>query len=189
MQRLLWSQRFKDHLFPVNHRPISLLPTVNLVFERLIHRWLYHHVDTRQLLLIIFLLIGTCHWRKNYQCKPFGHTVGLYLDSAKAFDRVWHDCPLYKLIKYEFTDYIIRSFNLIVLHAYSLYPVIDLHRSTHTSQLVSLRAPYLDHFYSVCTQQTFRPLHTLKFLPLSMTLSFFQLISVSVMCIYKLNAI
>ena len=113
----------KTALFPQHYRPISLLSHIAKIFEKIINyrltdevetRQLYpphqfgfrrHHDTTAQLVRIV-----------EYITKSFndnGYTVGVFLDVEKAFDRVWHDGAIYKLISFGFPRQlvlIIRSF-------------------------------------------------------------------------------
>lgn len=108
----------KDHLFPDNHRPISLLPTLSKIYERLIHRRLYHQVDVLNLLPhhqygfrpgydTVAQLVRVTE-EITFQYNSFGHSFGVFLDSSKAFDRVWHDGLLYKLIQFAFPVYFVK---------------------------------------------------------------------------------
>ncbi len=90
-----------------NHRPISLLPVISKVFERVVFRHLFAYLDNHSLLT----------WR-NSGFKPLDSTVNqliflthkiqealdkgkdvvmVFLDISKAFDKVYHDGLLHKL--------------------------------------------------------------------------------------------
>lgn len=95
----------KDHLFPQNYRPISLLPVASKIFERLLLRRLSPllddvirpeqfgfrkgHSTTLQLVRVVNKLVDA----RNMNLA----TVAVLLDVSKAFDKVWHEGLLYKL--------------------------------------------------------------------------------------------
>lgn len=97
----------KDLLFPQNYRPISLLPTISKIFEKILlvkikkyldpllrpeqYGFREEHSTTLQLLRLIDS-IATGFNRKLV-------TATALLDIAKAFDKVWHHGLLYKLAK------------------------------------------------------------------------------------------
>jgi len=94
----------KNHLIPDNHRPISLLNTMSKIIERLIliklssytknrceqHAFRAGHSTTTQLITLVDDLTRKSHEKEK--------TVAVFLDVAKAFDRVWHQGLIYKLL-------------------------------------------------------------------------------------------
>lgn len=93
----------KNVLKPESYRPITLLPTVSKVFERLLLRHLIPHIQPRpeqfgfrtehsttlQLTRVIHHITEATNKKE--------HTVAVLLDMEKAFDRVWHSGLIYKL--------------------------------------------------------------------------------------------
>lgn len=95
----------KSALFPQNFRPISLLPSLSKVFERLVNKQLTYilhdtirpeqfgfrseHSTTLQLVNVINSLADGFN--------KHAHTIAVFLDISKAFDKVWHEGLLYKL--------------------------------------------------------------------------------------------
>ena len=92
-----------------NYRPISLLPVLAKVFEKIIFKHLYNHLTTNNLIsknqsgfrpgdscsnqLLSF--IHDIH--KAFDDKNCLEVRSIYLDMSKAFDKVWHDGLVFKL--------------------------------------------------------------------------------------------
>lgn len=108
----------KDRRCVTSYRPIALLSCIGKLFERIIHKRLYAEME--------FL---DCIPNFQFGFRP-GHstvhalryltdairaafragltTAALYFDVAKAFDSVWHNGLIHKMIQLGFSDYIIR---------------------------------------------------------------------------------
>lgn len=120
---ILFSKPGKNKSNPSSYRPISLLPTLSKLLEKVIKKRLCKfinensilpplqfgfrdkHSTTHQLQRIIEI-ISTGFERKQY-------TVGVFLDIAQAFDRVWIEGVIYKIIQNRFPKFltlIISSF-------------------------------------------------------------------------------
>jgi retron-type reverse transcriptase len=100
----------KDRLFPQNYRPISLLPTMGKVLEKIINIRLKqeledndvlpdtqagfraHHSTTQQAMKVVELIAEGFNNREA--------TGAIFLDVSKAFDTVWHKGLLYKMLKH-----------------------------------------------------------------------------------------
>uniref|UniRef100_A0A2S2NJB5 Putative RNA-directed DNA polymerase n=1 Tax=Schizaphis graminum TaxID=13262 RepID=A0A2S2NJB5_SCHGA len=97
----------KNHQDPVSYRPITLLPTIAKIFEIIILRKLKckteHLVRDEQFAFrhqhstVLQLIKLTDQLCKNRNDKKF--TPAIFLDVEKAFDKVWHEGLLHKLIK------------------------------------------------------------------------------------------
>lgn len=113
----------KDHTKVENYRPISLLPTLSKIFEKAIltrlNKFLAlnnvipneqfgfrnNHSTAHQLLRL------TDYIASNFQKSK--HTLALFLDIEKAFDRVWHNGLRFKMRQIGIPHYlqqIIKSF-------------------------------------------------------------------------------
>ena len=90
-----------------NYLPVSLLPICGKVFERLIYNSLFEHFIENDLISAnqsgfkpgdscTNQLISTTY--EIYQSFDDGFEVrGVFLDTPKAFDKVWHNGLIYKL--------------------------------------------------------------------------------------------
>ena len=90
-----------------NYRPVSLLPICGKIFERLIYNNLSEYFIENDLISqnqsgfkagdsCINQLISITH--EIYQSFDDGLEVrGVFLDISKAFDKVWHEGPIFKL--------------------------------------------------------------------------------------------
>ena len=108
----------KDKLFPQSYRPISLLPTLSKIFEKIIlsriqkHESTHKHIIPEQLgfrekrSTVQQLYRVTNHISTNFNLKK--STALVLLDIEKAFDTVWHKGLIYKLANYNFPIYILK---------------------------------------------------------------------------------
>lgn len=106
-----------------SYRPISLLPTLSKLFEKIIKKRLDAYVNSTSLIPPHQFGFRS-HHSTNHQLlrvsediiKGFErrcHTTAVFLDVSQAFDRVWHDGLLFKLREFGVPCYlqrIIRSF-------------------------------------------------------------------------------
>ena len=108
-----------------NYRPISLLPILGKIFEKILFDSLYDYFISNKLLnpcqsgfikgdsCVNQLLAITHEIHKNLDANPSIDTIGVFLDMSKAFDKVWHEGLVCKLQSYG-----IQSKLLILLKNY-----------------------------------------------------------------------
>ena len=104
-----------------NYRPISILPAMCKLFERILTEDIYDHLSRNHLITSALygfikgrstelqLLNCSCDWVNAIDTKCFADTV--YIDLAKAFDTVSHNKLLHKLQKYGITGNILQWFS------------------------------------------------------------------------------
>ena len=95
---------------PTNYRPISLLPTISKLLEKIMYSRIYSFMDTNQL-----FFHSQYGFRKKHSCKHAiteligeiskglenkKHTIALFIDLSKAFDTISHDILYRKLDRY-----------------------------------------------------------------------------------------
>lgn len=130
----------KDRRDPASYRPIALLSSLSKVAERIIYRRLMDftltnnilpnyqygfrpgHGPPDQLHRVLTLLLS--HLDHGHSC------VGVSLDLAKAFDTVWHEGLIYKLITFNYPRWLVT-----LIRSYLLQRHFRLHSGNIISQL------------------------------------------------------
>ena len=106
----------KDRTIVDNYRPVSVLPTVSKIFERLMYKQISSFIDQ-------YLSKYLCGYRKGYsaqtalislvekwkkQLDTKGYCGAILMDLSKAFDTINHDLTLAKLKAYGFDNKSLR---------------------------------------------------------------------------------
>ncbi|GFX64663.1 probable RNA-directed DNA polymerase from transposon X-element [Trichonephila clavipes] len=112
----------KDLKFPINFRPISLISSIAKIYEKILLSRIEKHTadngitpDFQHGFRGLRKETSTCHQLLRVANKiihGFNHsktTGGLFLDVEKAFDRLWHNGLIYKMILLNYPDYIIHT--------------------------------------------------------------------------------
>ena len=103
-----------DSSLLTNYRPISLLPTISKIFERVIHDQMYEYFNKFKLLAEQQYGFRKQHSTEYAAVKLIDHVsremeagkipANVYIDLSKAFDTLTFDILLYKLKYYGVTD-------------------------------------------------------------------------------------
>ena len=129
-----------DSSLLVNYRPISLLPTISKVFERVIHDQMYEYFNQFNLLAEQQYGFRKQHSTEYATIKLIDHVgkemeagktpTSVYIDLSKAFDTLTFEVLLYKLKYYGVTD---TAFDLLksYLTNRKQYVVFDGCQSEH----------------------------------------------------------
>ena len=129
-----------DSSLLVNYRPISLLPTISKIFERVIHDQMYEYFNQFNLLAEQQYGFRKQHSTEYAAIKLIDHVskemeagktpTSVYIDLSKAFDTLTFEVLLYKLKYYGVTD---TAFDLLksYLTNRKQYVVFDGCQSEH----------------------------------------------------------
>ena len=104
-----------------NYRPISLLPCISKVFERIIHDQIYNFFETNNL-----LYTNQYGYRKGHSTEHAAltlvekiinnidnriDTIAIFMDLSKAFDTIDHTILIKKLERYNFSKMAVELIN------------------------------------------------------------------------------
>ncbi|GBN33462.1 RNA-directed DNA polymerase from mobile element jockey, partial [Araneus ventricosus] len=115
---IMLSKPGKDSKFPQSYRPISLLSSLGKIFEKVLQKRINSYCDSSKIIpkeqfgfraqhSTIHQLLRVTNSITEGMNNKF-YTGGIFLDIQKAFDRVWHDGLIYKLIQLNFPKYLIN---------------------------------------------------------------------------------
>lgn len=108
----------KDPTSPASYRPISLLSAVSKIFERLILQRLMEHVEENHTIVpeqfgfrrghsAVHQLVRVENTIQRNKALS-NNTAMVLLDVEKAFDNVWHDGLVHKLVQADVPTYIVK---------------------------------------------------------------------------------
>lgn len=108
----------KDPTNPKSFRPISLLSSISKLFERLIYHRALEVTELNDILLeeqfgfrkdhsTVHQLQRVTNYIKEHKAVSKSTVIAL-LDIEKAFDNVWHEGLIHKLIQYNFPVYLVK---------------------------------------------------------------------------------
>lgn len=134
---------------PSSYRPISLLSTIGKLYERILLKRIWSHVKDNNLLpdeqfgfrarhscvqqvhrITEYILDGFNKVPRGYTPRPQG-TAAVFLDVAKAFDKVWHDGLIYKLYEQLYPDRLVLIIQDFLRDRNFRYRVEGTHSSHH----------------------------------------------------------
>lgn len=108
----------KDPTSPSSYRPISLLSSLSKLFEKLLYARLLEHTNSNDILLEEQFGFRRGHSTVDQlkrvsnlvsQAKSVSKTtVMALLDIEKAFDNVWHNGLVHKLLRFRFPVYLVK---------------------------------------------------------------------------------
>ena len=108
-----------DDTIPTSYRPISLLSNLSKIWERVLLKRLSQFTEEHNILpdeqfgfrvglgTELQLLRVTDYLTSNAAAK--NTTLGLFLDAAKAYDKIWHQGLIFKMTVFKFPSYIIET--------------------------------------------------------------------------------
>lgn len=109
---------------PQNYRPISLLNAIGKIFERIVYSRLVEFIDKKNLLPAFQFGFRKGHSTIHQAMRIKQHIIRnkrirkstgmILLDIEKAFDSIWHDGLIYKLIKMKLPTYLVRLLNSFI---------------------------------------------------------------------------
>lgn len=133
----------KNQSEPSSYRPISLLSSLGKIYERLLLSRLWSHVNELKLLpneQFGFRARHSCPQQvlriTEHVLSKFNHTWpagtgAIFLDVAKAFDKVWHNGLIYKLFKFGVPDRLVLILRDYLQHRSFRYRVEGTLSSPH----------------------------------------------------------
>ncbi|GFV70331.1 RNA-directed DNA polymerase from mobile element jockey [Trichonephila clavipes] len=155
-----------------SYRPISLLPVLSKLAERLILSRLNDYLTTNKILIsqqhgfrpqlsTSHQLLRVVEYAKS-GFKEKKYTGAVFLDIQKAFDRVWHTGLLYKLIKINAPPQLILIIKSFLINRSFAVRVNDTHSSTKQIRAGARKAhssppPYLTYTLMIYRKHDKRP--------------------------------
>lgn len=142
---ILFSKPGKDPKFPQNYRPISLLTALSKLFERIILTRLNHHLNTHNILRNEQFGFRQSHSTSHQLLRITDSIIDgfnrnqvtgvVFLDISQAFDKVWHEGLIHKLMQYNFPPYLIH-----IIKSYLTNRTFEVHLQGAISSVRSIEA-------------------------------------------------
>lgn len=140
-----------------SYRPISLLNSMGKILERVIYSRIIEFVEEKNLLPSVQFGFRRGHSTTHQAMrikkfimknKRLKKSVGLLLlDIEKAFDSVWHDGLIHKLIQMKFPAYLIKMIDAFIRNRKFIVTLMTPSQTTLTFRLVSPKAPAFLQYY------------------------------------------
>ncbi|GFV24466.1 RNA-directed DNA polymerase from mobile element jockey [Trichonephila clavipes] len=109
----------KDQKFPLNFRPISLISSIGKIYEKILLKRIEKYTLDNSIIPEIQhgfrKETSTCHQllrATNIIISGFNNhatTGGIFLDVEKAFDRLWHNGLIFKMINLNYPPYLVHK--------------------------------------------------------------------------------
>lgn len=126
---------------PNSYRPISLLPSISKIVENIILRRIMSHCETNNIILNEQFGFRPRH-STTQQLTRFVEfiyegktkklfTTAVFLDIAKAFDKVWTEALIYKLIQLNLPPYLVKLIDSYLHNRKFLVKISDSKSSLH----------------------------------------------------------
>lgn len=137
-----------DKSDPCNYRPISVLPVISKIFEKVIYTRIEKYLDTRKIL-----------YKKQYGFRPRSNTLsasidlvtkiknkidekqivlGIFIDLKKAFDTISHKIMLEKLLEIGITG---RAHDILSSYFQNRKQIVKIGPHQSTSSLITFGVP------------------------------------------------
>ncbi|GFY08588.1 probable RNA-directed DNA polymerase from transposon X-element [Trichonephila clavipes] len=159
----------KDQKFPLNFRPISLISSIGKIYEKILLKRIEKYTLDNSIIPDIQhgfrKETSTCHQllrATNIIISGFNNhatTGGIFLDVENAFDRLWHNGLIFKMINLNYPPYLIHTIS-DYLHNRTFQVKIQatISKIGHI-QAGSPRDPYSARSSTISTPMTSPPLH------------------------------
>ena len=133
-----------------NYRPTSLLPIFGKIYERTIFKELFNHFHQNQLFTkcqygflagdsCISQLLSIAHEiNSSFDCDSSIDVSGVFLDTSKAFEKVWHGEILFKLKTYDVNGEVLT---LLTNYLHERYQRVVLNGQTSSCEIVEFGMP------------------------------------------------
>ena len=158
----------KDHSDPLNYRPITLLPTMGKVFEKLVLIKLINFEENNNIIIPEQFGFRSAH-STTQQVLRITENIALnfnnnlstgmtLLDIEKAFDCVWHDALLFKLCKTKYPVYLIKLIKSFLTNREAFVSVGDENSSPYLIPAGVPQGSLLSpHLFNVFINDTSKP--------------------------------